>query len=169
MDSGYIKADGTAREAKSPEEFQKAATPKSTQKKTAKCALDHEMPCACAAEADVYFIMFLPSPVERVALSPAAMKGFLKGYQRRNPKNAIVQVWEFLFDDDGDEQWPFHTITELLEHLRCRSGENGQRGSQLEVPADWHASGIYCLRVEAGTLQLENVSPGCTTGSTTRS
>ena len=102
-----------------------------------------------SAEADVDFIMFLLSEAERVVLSPSAMKGFLKGCQRKIPKNAIVELWEFLFDD-GDELWPFDTIAELLEHLRCRSCEKGRRGPQLEVPSNWHVSGIYCLRLVAG-------------------
>ena len=122
---------------------------------TAKFALDHEIPCPCATEADVDF-MFLLSQAERVALSPAAMKGFLKGYQRKIPKNAVMEIWEFLFDDVGDEQWSFDTIAELLDHLRCRNKEDGRRGGQLEVLVDWHVSDIHCLRVVAGTLQLES-------------
>ena len=97
--------------------------------------------------------MFLLSQVKRVGLSPAAMEGFLKGCHQKIPKNAAMEIWEF-FDD---EQWSFDNIAELPEHLRCGTSEKGWRGAQLEVPADWRVPGICCLRVAAGTLQLENL------------
>lgn len=153
-DLGYILPDGSVKTAESVATV--APKERGAAKKKDIYNLQDPLPFNSSAAADVDFLQFLLRHVERVTFSPAAMKGLLKGSQRRIPKHMLMEIWEFLFDDDGDEEWQFDNIQGVIEHLTAKNLANNRRGAELEFPIDWSAQGIYRVGLQSSRLVLVN-------------
>lgn len=115
------------------------------------------------AEATPDVLQYILSSVEPVSLSLNALRGLLKGTQRKLPKGILLELHTFVFDCDDDVDWTsFGTLGKVVEFLAALNVQNGRRARDLQIPFTWAESGIYAAFISDGKLHLKSKFSGAT-------
>lgn len=160
---GYLSSDGKI--AASPPSTNSGSstpastkTPKSDSKKQLNDLFDmSSVPPASPKHASVEALQFILAKLEPASLSQHALRGCLRGAQRKLPKTLVMELLVFVVDADEDSDWSqTGSWAFLLEQLADINEANGRRARDIIMPVTWSTSGIYKLEMIGGGLWLFN-------------
>lgn len=164
---GYLSADGSVAENAPSTTASETSTPTSATPKSAGKRQLHDLfdmsaaPPESPRQASVEALQFILSKLEPASLSQHALRGCLRGAQRKLPKSLVMELLVFTVDADEDSGWPqTGTWSSLLDQLAEINEANGRRARDIVMPVTWSTGGIYNLDLSGGALWLENKFTG---------
>lgn len=113
----------------------------------------------CLEEYPVKDLKSMCTALNRVSLSPFALRGLVKRGQRDVSQSSLCEIIEYETGVDGRQTFDhcdFDNLGELIAHLQRLGTNRGNRAKDLIMPPNWDEQGVYFVQAGSDGMYLHH-------------